>query len=451
MGVSAVNVACVQLAAHDLDDDEEALDQALEAANRAAGAADLVVLPEAVYPAYVLHEGGSLLTDTSWYERATRAFGDVAAAHGAWIAVGLVRPADGALLNSAILFGPEGNIMSIADKSFLWHFDARWFRAGRPGDVVALPWGNVGMVVCADVRMPELPRRLAMAGARLLIDCTALVVPPGGKNAQIEYMLEARARENGSFLAVANKCGTEAGIARYGGRSAILDPSGDRRAEAGIDEPETIVVQIDLSTAPGPGPIAPGASDEPDASGIAAALTQGPPASPLRFAFVRPGTTDPIRVGEELSADLVVVSGREVPSALTLVEGRFMRDGRPLASGTIFTIGNVRGGILTGSDGFAPEPARKLMLGGAALLFWAPHRDDVTTIARTRADENRVFLVSLLPDGSWEVVAPSGAISSRGPDPALDATLVELPIALAWNKEMAPGTHVVDGRPGGSL
>ena len=82
------------------------------------------------------------------------------------------------------------------------------------------------------------------------------------------------------------------------------------------------------------------------------------------------------------------------------------------------------------------------------VLVWAADGIDVSAFTRTRADENRVFIVCLLPDGRWEVVAPTGAVIARGPDPLLDVTLVELPLALAWNKEMAPGTDVVAGRPG---
>jgi len=221
---AAMRIACVQLRARGVDEAERALEEALEAADRAAGDADLVTLPEATYPGYILHEGWSFEGDG--YERARAGFADVARRQGAWIAVGLVRPVGDGLVNSAVLMNPDGDVAAIADKRFLWHFDSRWFREGAPGDVVLLPWGAIGMFVCADARMPEIPRRLALGGARLLLDPTALVLSPLGTNAQLEYMLAARAWENGAFLAVANKCGTEAGIARYGGRSAISIPRG---------------------------------------------------------------------------------------------------------------------------------------------------------------------------------------------------------------------------------
>lgn len=158
-------------------------------------------------PATSCTRGGR--STTRAYGRARVAFEDVARRRGAWIAVGLVRPVEDGFVNSAVLLDPDGDIAAIADKRFLWHFDSRWFREGTAGEVIALPWGSIGMFVCADARMTEIPRRLAVGGARLLLDPTALVLSPLGTNAQLEYMLAARAWENGVFLAVANKCGSE--------------------------------------------------------------------------------------------------------------------------------------------------------------------------------------------------------------------------------------------------
>jgi predicted amidohydrolase len=137
-----MRIACVQLAARDVADGDRALEEALAAADRAAREADTVVLPEASYPGYVLHEGSTFEVDA--YERAEEAFGDVARRRGAWIAVGLVRPLEGGLVNSAVLFDPDGDVAATADKRFLWHFDSQWFRRGRPGEVVPLPWDRPG-------------------------------------------------------------------------------------------------------------------------------------------------------------------------------------------------------------------------------------------------------------------------------------------------------------------
>jgi predicted amidohydrolase len=446
-----MRIACVQLRARDVEEADRALEEAMTAAHEAAGEADLVLLPEATYPGYVLHDEASI--DAASYDRAREAFGDVAREHGAWVAVGLARPAEGGLANSAVLLDPEGDVATVVDKSFLWHFDSRWFRAGIPGGVVALPWGSAGMFVCADARMPEIPRRLVLDGARLLLDPTALVLSPLGTNAQLEYMLSARAWENGAFLAVANKCGTEAGIARYGGRSAIFDPSGARLREAGPRDPGIVVADVDLGTAPGPptGSIAdvhPEFSTPGDALPITDVLAAPPAAFTLRLAMLRAGVA-PGRILAELAVDVAV--GRRVPSTgtvLSVEDGSFRLGDRTHGSGEVVELGPWRVGLVAGGRGASPEAVRALMLRGASVVVWDRAGVDVPEfVLRTRADENRVFLVTLDAGDRWRIHSANGALLGEGPQEGLDAVYVELPLALAWQKEMAPGTDIVRNRP----
>jgi predicted amidohydrolase len=447
-----MQIACVQLRAREVSEADTALEEAVEAAAEAGQDADLVVLPEATYPGYVLHEAGPYL-DPGWFERGSAAFAGVALGTKTWVAVGLVRADDDAVLNSAVLLDPEGRVTSISDKVFLWHFDTGWFRPGRPGDVVSLPSGKAGMFVCADARMVEVPRRLAVEGARLLLDPTALVLSPAGTNAQIEYMLEARAWENGAYLAVANKSGVEAGIARYAGRSAIFGPAGERLAEAGQDVAEIVRADVDLASAPGP-PIErapagyPELSMPPEALPIAEVLASPPPAAPLRVVLV-PGTLpDPQRVLAELAAD-VAIGPKLAPAdnVLSLPGGSVLRGGQELESGTIISVGEARIGVLRGDRGLVPEEVRVLMLRGASVVVWSTGQVEVPEmVTRTRADENRIFLVLMAGNGTWTVHGPTGAQIGAGPEPGMRATLVDLPLALAWQKEMAPGTDVVRGR-----
>ena len=63
--------------------------------------------------------------------------------------------------------------------------------------------------------MPEVARILAVRGAELLVDPTAWVAagtdPTTWSNAQLEFMLSTRTRENGLWVAAANKVGFEGG------------------------------------------------------------------------------------------------------------------------------------------------------------------------------------------------------------------------------------------------
>jgi hypothetical protein len=265
-------------------------------------------------------------------------------------------------------------------------------------------------------------------------------------------MLAARAWENGAFLAVANKCGSEAGIARYGGRSAIFGPSGDRVAEAGADDPEIVVADIDLREAPGP-PIEVAADPTAELSRpveplpISRALAEPPPVSPWRLALAREGV-EPSRILSELRVDIAI--GRRLPSmpqTLSVDGGAFRLGDRTYRSGDIVACGPAALGLLSGERGADPEPMRMLMLGGANVVIWDRRALEVPEfVLRTRADENRVFLVTLGEGDRWDVHSPTGALVGTGPVEGIEAVYVELPLALAWQKEMAPGTDIVRDR-----
>jgi predicted amidohydrolase len=112
-------------------------------------------------------------------------------------------------------------------------------------------------------------------------------------------------------------------------------------------------------------------------------------------------------------------------------------------------IGRV--GLLVAAEGYVPEVARSLMLRGAEILLWAA--DDpslgMTAIARTRADENRVYVACAAAPtatGATMIVAPSGGVLAEaleGRDLAVSATVNR---ALTRLKERAPGTDVVRAR-----
>lgn len=446
-----LDVACVQLRAREITQADLALSEALAAADEAASRADVVVLPEATVPGYVLHDIAPHL-DVSRYEAAVEAFSAVAARHKAWLAVGLVRPQGRDAFNSALLVAPDGSVAGRTDKTFLWHFDALWFKQGSIGEVTRAPWGIIGMIVCADARLSEVPRISAVQGARLILDPTALVLSPTGSNAQLDFMLAARAWENGTFLAVANKCGVEAGIAEYAGRSAVFDPSGTRLTEAAADRPEIVTATIDLDRAPGPRvPRQPERYTDLarpfDELPIARVLASRPPTRPLRLGLLGTRAADGARLIRELGADVPLGPGAAGLKGGVVPTGeRFLVGGRPIQSGEVIPMNGVKVGFLVGRHGLVPEEARSAMLRGAAVIVWNLGQEQVPDfIPPTRAAENAVFLVVLSESGAWQAYGPNGARIGAA-RPGMEGTLLELPVTLAWNKEMVPGTDVVRGR-----
>jgi len=247
---SRMRISCVQLAAYPVDQAEEGLAHALEMVGKAAREKpDLVVLPECIYPAYFLAEW-SPEGFSQRLKEVEREFQRAATRHGCYLAVGMAEEREGQLYNSAFLFAPEGDKVATAQKQFLWHFDSRWFACGELGSAVETPWGKVGMMVCADGRTPEIPRILALRGARLVLDLTNLVStgadPSALTNPQVEYLLKVRAVENRQWIAVANKVGLEHNSVLYCGRSGIISPEGEVLAMAGSKDPEVVTVEIDM-------------------------------------------------------------------------------------------------------------------------------------------------------------------------------------------------------------
>jgi predicted amidohydrolase len=101
--------------------------------------------------------------------------------------------------------------------------------------------GKVGVIICYDLRFPELSRRLALEGARVIC------VPaqwPKPRQEHWRTLLRARAIENQLFVISCNACGL-IGKLDFFGMSMIIDPKGEVLAEAGEEERE-IVAGLDM-------------------------------------------------------------------------------------------------------------------------------------------------------------------------------------------------------------
>lgn len=253
-----MRIALLQLQCNDLEQAEEGLLHALEMVDEVGRrGADLIVLPETTYPAYYLrglreYQEAPL---RPWSELVAL-FGEKARQYRTHIAAGIVQPGEAGELprNAAVLWGPDGKVIGTTAKSFLWHFDRCWFAGGTMYPVFDTALGRIGLMVCADGRMPEIARVMALKGAQLIVDVTALVSGGGDRatlsNPQLEYMLPARAMENGVWLLVANKVGLEASSVLYCGGSCVIGPDGKKRAQASPDREEIVECEIELAGGP---------------------------------------------------------------------------------------------------------------------------------------------------------------------------------------------------------
>lgn len=146
------------------------------------------------------------------------------------------------------LFGPDGTLLRNYRKTHLWGPDEKrcWsagYREAEEGPAFTVQQVNgvgVGLLNCYEAEFPELSRRLALAGARMIVIPTAAdswAELSTGKRTSKPYpdvsrsLIPANALHNACFVAYANRCGIETvqGVdkAAYLGNSIICGPHGD--------------------------------------------------------------------------------------------------------------------------------------------------------------------------------------------------------------------------------
>lgn len=157
------------------------------------------------------------------------------------------RKADG-FYNTAYVFTRTGEVAAEYDKTHLFSpsGEHEHFRPGSGTCLFTLDGRKCGLIICYDIRFPELTRTMTLQGVDLLF---VVAQWPAKRAMHLETLARARAIENQMFLALCNSVGT-AGNTRNAGRSAVIDPWGEYLARAGEDE-EVITAQADFSVIEG--------------------------------------------------------------------------------------------------------------------------------------------------------------------------------------------------------
>jgi predicted amidohydrolase len=153
---------------------------------------------------------------------------ELAHEHGVHLAAGIAEklPDDEKISNTVVVAGPDGGIVTAYRKMHC--YDAFGFRESdivRPGPIAAPATFTVdgvmfGLQTCYDVRFPESVRRVAAAGAHVLL-LPAQWVPGPLKEDHWTTLVRARAIENTMYVAAADHTAP-----RGAGNSMIVDPMG---------------------------------------------------------------------------------------------------------------------------------------------------------------------------------------------------------------------------------
>lgn len=206
-------------------------------------APDVIVLPETWNTGFIPGNFEELADVEG--EGTIPLLGGLAKQHGVNIVGGsVVNKLGGRIYNTSYSFNRQGELIAVYNKIHLFSpaREHEYFEHGNELCVFELDGVKAGVIICYDLRFPELARSLALQGIQVLF------VPaewPHPRSHHWRTLALARAIENQMFVVTVNGAG-KAPKAQYCGNSLIIDPWGEIIADAGEGE-KVITGNLDLS------------------------------------------------------------------------------------------------------------------------------------------------------------------------------------------------------------
>ena len=192
-------------------------------------------------------------------------FGELARQFGIVLVTSLFeRRTAGLYHNTAVVFDTDGSVAGTYRKMHIpddpAYYEKFYFTPGDLGfEPIQTSLGKLGVLVCWDQWYPEAARLMALKGAELLIYPTAIGWESSDTDDEKARQLNAwiisqrgHAVANGLPVISVNRVGHEPdpsmqtnGI-RFWGNSFVVGPQGEFLAQAGNEQPENIVVEVDM-------------------------------------------------------------------------------------------------------------------------------------------------------------------------------------------------------------
>jgi predicted amidohydrolase len=155
--------------------------------------------------------------------------------------------------NTSFVFDRSGREIARHRKVHLFDIDIKGrqrfmesetFAAGDSITVFDTEFGRMGLLICFDIRFPEICRLMALKGANVLFVPAAFGMITGPMHWELLFRL--RAVDNQVFTVGASPARDEKGVYVAYGNSIAVDPWGKILCRAGAQEAME-VVQLDLS------------------------------------------------------------------------------------------------------------------------------------------------------------------------------------------------------------
>ncbi len=238
-------VAVVQMRSS--QDKQENLEKSVAYMQQAAGKASIICFPEfqmAFSPASQPAKELAKIAETVQGNFVTTLRKAAKAGNIEVVAAIYEKGAGNRVYDTAVVISKKGAITSVYRKLHL--YDALGFKESKkmmPGKKLVRPAktsaGNIGIMICYDIRFPELSRLLTVRGASILVAPSGWVQGPM-KEEHWQTMLKARAIENGSYVVAPDQVGNI-----YAGRSMVVDPFGAVLLDMGQRE-DMDIVELDM-------------------------------------------------------------------------------------------------------------------------------------------------------------------------------------------------------------
>lgn len=208
---------------------------------------DLLIFPETYLNGYMFDSADDVRRSAlTMADESLRAIAEASAQHSVHTVMGFLEAHDDEVYNSAVAYGPTGLLGKYRKQHLPFLGADRFVSPGRDGAprVFSTPFGNVGIMICFDLRFPESARELALQGADIIAMPTAW---PTHATFLADHVTRVRALENLVYLAVADRADAEAGT-QFLGRSQIIAPDGSVVLDA-LDATGTFSATVDLAVA----------------------------------------------------------------------------------------------------------------------------------------------------------------------------------------------------------
>ncbi len=204
---------------------------------------DMIVLPE-------MWLGGpeDPATKTDWIQFYQKAFNELkflCLKHKMGFCLSQLEQSKNNIFNTAYFVGQNGKLLGKYRKIHLFSYGGEKKIFSKPPPVVSTfltPFGRAGMVICYDIRFPELIRKMAILGAKVVF---VMAQWPKVRTHHWLTLLMARAIENQIFIVACNRLGKKNGEV-FAGDSVVINPWGQTLLH--LNQKQTAgIIDIDLN------------------------------------------------------------------------------------------------------------------------------------------------------------------------------------------------------------